>query len=94
MIVIAFEVNEDEKRCKFKFVNTFERIDDVIFTRGDNVTFGNWCKELEEHIIHSQICDDDDLELFGPTDADLKGRIIKEIGLTKEGCIRFGLKHC
>jgi hypothetical protein len=92
MIVIAFEV--DDKKCyrcyNYKFTNTFERIGDVIFTRGDDVTFENCCSELEDYIIHSQDCDNDDLELFG---SDLKGKVIKSIALTKNGCVRFGLKR-
>jgi hypothetical protein len=92
MIVITFEVNDKKcYRCyNYKFTNHSERIGDVVFRRGDNVTFENCCSELEEYIIHSQICDEDDLELFG---SDLKGRVIKSIGLTKNTCIRFGLKH-
>lgn len=85
MIVIAFEANDE---C-YKFVNTCERINDIIFTRGDNVTFENECRELDEYISHSQICDD--LDLFGFTD--LKGREIKQFGLTTDMCVKFGLKH-
>jgi hypothetical protein len=96
MIVVVFEANKKNKKC-FKFANDFERIDDVIFTRGDDVTFKNWSEELEDYITHSQICDDDDLELFGVCricNAGLRGRVIKSIALTKDTCVEFGLKHC